>query len=135
MFGDACRDLAKWTRAAVRLRAAERVQLETRLCYFLGYLWERQQRHDAMASRHARLDSAAFMRILIDSGSYHALNVVSSSCSDARPAGCRSISTRALPIGFVTIPIASPRVRSLNLSTSVAIAVYEALRQRRTAGR
>jgi tRNA (cytidine/uridine-2'-O-)-methyltransferase len=36
---------------------------------------------------------------------------------------------------FVTIPIASPRVRSLNLSTSVAIAVYEALRQRRTAGR
>jgi tRNA (cytidine/uridine-2'-O-)-methyltransferase len=36
---------------------------------------------------------------------------------------------------FVTIPIASPRVRSLNLSTSVAIAVYEALRQRRAVGR
>ena len=33
---------------------------------------------------------------------------------------------------FVTMPIASPLVRSLNLSTSVAIAVYETLRQRRT---
>ena len=30
---------------------------------------------------------------------------------------------------FLTMPIASPRVRSLNLSTSVGIAVYEALRQ------
>jgi tRNA (cytidine/uridine-2'-O-)-methyltransferase len=35
---------------------------------------------------------------------------------------------------LVAIPIASPRVRSLNLSTSVAVAVYEVLRQRR-AGR
>ncbi len=34
---------------------------------------------------------------------------------------------------FVRMPIASPRVRSLNLSTSVGIAVYEALRQRRPA--
>ena len=32
---------------------------------------------------------------------------------------------------FVTMPIASPHVRSLTLSTSVAIAVYEVLRQRR----
>jgi tRNA (cytidine/uridine-2'-O-)-methyltransferase len=32
---------------------------------------------------------------------------------------------------FVSMPILSPRVRSLNLSTSVAIAVYEVLRQRR----
>jgi tRNA (cytidine/uridine-2'-O-)-methyltransferase len=32
---------------------------------------------------------------------------------------------------FVMMPIHSPRVRSLNLSTSVAIAVYEVLRQRR----
>jgi tRNA (cytidine/uridine-2'-O-)-methyltransferase len=32
---------------------------------------------------------------------------------------------------FLTMPIASPHVRSLNLSTSVAVAVYEALRQRR----
>jgi tRNA (cytidine/uridine-2'-O-)-methyltransferase len=31
---------------------------------------------------------------------------------------------------FVAMPIASPRVRSLNLSTSVGIAVYEVLRQR-----
>ncbi len=31
---------------------------------------------------------------------------------------------------FVTMPIRSPQVRSLNLSTSVAIAVYEVLRQR-----
>lgn len=33
---------------------------------------------------------------------------------------------------FVTMPILSPRVRSLNLSTSVAVAVYEVLRQRRS---
>jgi tRNA (cytidine/uridine-2'-O-)-methyltransferase len=32
---------------------------------------------------------------------------------------------------FVAMPIASPLVRSLNLSTSVGIAVYEVLRQRR----
>ena len=32
---------------------------------------------------------------------------------------------------FVSMPILSPLVRSLNLSTSVAIAVYEVLRQRR----
>lgn len=32
---------------------------------------------------------------------------------------------------FVTMPIESSRVRSLNLSTSVGIAVYEVLRQRR----
>ena len=31
---------------------------------------------------------------------------------------------------FVSMPIASPQVRSLNLSTSVALAVYEVLRQR-----
>ena len=31
---------------------------------------------------------------------------------------------------FVTMPILSPRVRSLNLSTSVAVAGYEVLRQR-----
>ena len=33
---------------------------------------------------------------------------------------------------FVMMPIASPHVRSLNLSTSVAVAVYETLRQRRS---
>jgi tRNA (cytidine/uridine-2'-O-)-methyltransferase len=32
---------------------------------------------------------------------------------------------------FVTMPILSARVRSLNLSTSVAVALYEVLRQRR----
>jgi len=32
---------------------------------------------------------------------------------------------------FVTMPIHSPHVRSLNLSTSVGIALYETLRQRR----
>jgi tRNA (cytidine/uridine-2'-O-)-methyltransferase len=35
---------------------------------------------------------------------------------------------------FVTMPIASSRVRSLNLSTSVGIALYEVLRQRRSNG-
>ena len=33
---------------------------------------------------------------------------------------------------FVTIPIQSSHVRSLNLSTSVAVALYEVLRQRRS---
>lgn len=33
---------------------------------------------------------------------------------------------------FVSMPIFSPRVRSLNLSTSVGIALYEVVRQRRT---
>jgi tRNA (cytidine/uridine-2'-O-)-methyltransferase len=33
---------------------------------------------------------------------------------------------------LLALPIMSPRVRSLNLSTSVAIAVYEVLRQRRS---
>jgi tRNA (cytidine/uridine-2'-O-)-methyltransferase len=33
---------------------------------------------------------------------------------------------------FLAMPILSPRVRSLNLSTSVGIAVYEVLRQRQT---
>jgi len=36
---------------------------------------------------------------------------------------------------FVTMPMHSPRVRSLNLSSSVAIAVYEVLRQMREAER
>jgi tRNA (cytidine/uridine-2'-O-)-methyltransferase len=36
---------------------------------------------------------------------------------------------------FVTMPMMSPLVRSLNLSTSVGIAVYEVLRQRRSADR
>jgi len=31
---------------------------------------------------------------------------------------------------FVTMPILSPHVRSLNLSTSVGVALYEVLRQR-----
>jgi tRNA (cytidine/uridine-2'-O-)-methyltransferase len=35
------------------------------------------------------------------------------------------------PDSFVSMPIHSPRVRSLNLSSTVAIAVYEVLRQRR----
>jgi tRNA (cytidine/uridine-2'-O-)-methyltransferase len=34
---------------------------------------------------------------------------------------------------FVSMPIHSPRVRSLNLSSSVAVAVYETLRQREIA--
>jgi tRNA (cytidine/uridine-2'-O-)-methyltransferase len=35
---------------------------------------------------------------------------------------------------FVTMPIKSPHVRSLNLSTCVGISAYEVLRQRRMAG-
>ena len=36
---------------------------------------------------------------------------------------------------FVTMPILSPHVRSLNLSTSVGVALYEVLRQRRQSER
>lgn len=36
---------------------------------------------------------------------------------------------------FVTMPMFSPRVRSLNLSTSVAVSLYEVLRQRRSSCR
>ena len=36
------------------------------------------------------------------------------------------------PDRFLRMPILSPRVRSLNLSTSVGLAVYEVLRQRRS---
>jgi tRNA (cytidine/uridine-2'-O-)-methyltransferase len=36
------------------------------------------------------------------------------------------------PDRFLRMPILSPRVRSLNLSTSVGIAVYEVLRQRQS---
>ena len=36
------------------------------------------------------------------------------------------------PDRFVAMPILSPRVRSLNLATTVAIGVYEVLRQRRS---
>jgi tRNA (cytidine/uridine-2'-O-)-methyltransferase len=36
---------------------------------------------------------------------------------------------------FLSMPIHSPRVRSLNLSTSVGIALYEVLRQRRSSAR
>jgi tRNA (cytidine/uridine-2'-O-)-methyltransferase len=39
------------------------------------------------------------------------------------------------PDRFYAMPILSPRVRSLNLSSSVAIAAYEVLRQRRVHGR
>ena len=35
---------------------------------------------------------------------------------------------------FLQMPMLSPRVRSLNLSTSVAVAAYEVLRQRRSRG-
>jgi glycosyltransferase involved in cell wall biosynthesis len=55
MFGDACRDLWKWTRAAVARRASERVHVETRLCYFLGYLWERQRHDTALAATPATI--------------------------------------------------------------------------------
>jgi tRNA (cytidine/uridine-2'-O-)-methyltransferase len=42
---------------------------------------------------------------------------------------------QAYPDRFVAIPMLSERVRSLNLSTSVAVALYEVLRQRRAPAR
>jgi hypothetical protein len=43
LFGDAARDFWSWIRAAWRGQSAERIRLETRLCFFLGYVWERQR--------------------------------------------------------------------------------------------
>jgi len=43
MFGDACRDLARWCAAALQRDAAECVRLESRLSYFVGYTCERQR--------------------------------------------------------------------------------------------
>lgn len=43
MLGDAVRDLWSWAKAALRRDAPERIRLETRLCFFIGYAWERQR--------------------------------------------------------------------------------------------
>jgi glycosyltransferase involved in cell wall biosynthesis len=43
MIGSACRNLGYWAAAAVRRDMATRVRVEARLCYFAGYLWERQR--------------------------------------------------------------------------------------------
>lgn len=42
LFGDAARDLWSWVKAVFRRDAAERIRLETRLSFFLGYVWDRQ---------------------------------------------------------------------------------------------
>jgi tRNA (cytidine/uridine-2'-O-)-methyltransferase len=47
-------------------------------------------------------------------------------------AGLPEVLHREYQDRFVAMPIHSPHVRSLNLSTSVAIAVYEVLRQQRS---
>ena len=63
-----------------------------------------------------------------------ARRVETTSCSSsaARPAACRPEIHERYRDRFVAMPILSPHVRSLNLSTSVGIAVYEVLRQQRT---
>jgi cellulose synthase/poly-beta-1,6-N-acetylglucosamine synthase-like glycosyltransferase len=43
MFADCARDARRWLGAVVRRDATERVSIESRLCYFLGYVWERQR--------------------------------------------------------------------------------------------
>jgi GT2 family glycosyltransferase len=43
MIGSAWRNAWSWAAAAVRFDRAERVRVETRLCYFAGYVWERQR--------------------------------------------------------------------------------------------
>ena len=41
MIGDAARELWRWLAALVRRDFPERVNIESRLCYFLGYAWQR----------------------------------------------------------------------------------------------
>lgn len=43
MIGSAWRNLRRWAAATVRRDMAERVHVEARLCYFAGYVWERQR--------------------------------------------------------------------------------------------
>jgi glycosyltransferase involved in cell wall biosynthesis len=43
MYVDCARDLRRWIAAVVRRDVTERVCMESRLCYFLGYVWERQR--------------------------------------------------------------------------------------------
>jgi glycosyltransferase involved in cell wall biosynthesis len=43
MFADSARDLWRWVVALVRRNFSERLGIEARLCYFLGYVWERQR--------------------------------------------------------------------------------------------
>jgi cellulose synthase/poly-beta-1,6-N-acetylglucosamine synthase-like glycosyltransferase len=43
MFRDLLHDLWQWTRALVRRDRTEQVSVESRICYFLGYAWERQR--------------------------------------------------------------------------------------------
>jgi hypothetical protein len=43
MFVDAARDLRRWIAALFGRNFSERVDIESRLCYFLGYAWERQR--------------------------------------------------------------------------------------------
>jgi hypothetical protein len=43
MFGDAARDLRRWIGALFERNFTERVDIESRLWYFLGYVWERQR--------------------------------------------------------------------------------------------
>jgi hypothetical protein len=43
MFGDFARDIWQWALALVRRDFPRRLDIESRLCYFLGYAWERQR--------------------------------------------------------------------------------------------
>lgn len=52
MVGSAWHNLGRWAAAAVRRDLSERIRLEARLCYFAGYVWERQRerRHAVSAA-------------------------------------------------------------------------------------
>jgi glucosyl-dolichyl phosphate glucuronosyltransferase len=54
MFADVARDLWSWALAFVRRDFAERVAVESRLCYFFGYAWERQRERWQSAAIEAR---------------------------------------------------------------------------------
>ena len=43
MFADMARDVWRWAAAFVRGDFTERVSIESRLCFFFGYAWERQR--------------------------------------------------------------------------------------------
>jgi glycosyltransferase involved in cell wall biosynthesis len=71
MIGDAGRDLWKWLRARGRGAFPERIRLETRLAYFLGYALERQrERNRTAAAQTAPLIDAAPLAFDQDAASH-----------------------------------------------------------------
>jgi glucosyl-dolichyl phosphate glucuronosyltransferase len=83
MVGEAARDLWRWIGAALRHDAAERIRIETRLCFFAGYAWERQR-------YHWRQDTASILPPTIRARPDSAARVGRATASPSDPQACAS---------------------------------------------